>query len=236
LLHGWQPDLILTVGDNNYPSGSAETIDANIGQYYAAYIAPYQGNYGAGASENRFFPILGNHDIYTDGGQPFFDYFTLPGNERYYEFQRGPVHFFALNSDPSEVDGVGRSSTQAAWLRQGLADSTARWQIVYMHVPPYSSGIESDIAWMRWPFAEWGADLLLAGHEHFYERLDVDGIPLLINGIGGGAVYPFTEINPRSQVRFNADYGALLVTASEDHLTSEFYTRSGVLIDQLSLP
>ena len=61
----WGVDAIVTVGDNNYPDGAAATIDANIGQYYHAYIAPYQGTYGAGAEMNRFFPALGNHDWRT---------------------------------------------------------------------------------------------------------------------------------------------------------------------------
>ena len=54
LVHSWEPDIIITTGDNNYPSGSAETIDENIGQYYHDYISPYLGSYGAGAEENRF--------------------------------------------------------------------------------------------------------------------------------------------------------------------------------------
>ena len=71
LVHGWQPDIILTVGDDNYPSGAAGTIDANIGKYYHDYIQPYTGTYGPGADVNRFFPSLGNHDWYTQGAQPY---------------------------------------------------------------------------------------------------------------------------------------------------------------------
>src|SRR4051794_30681292 len=56
LVKSWSPDLILTIGDNNYPDGAASTIDDNIGQYYHAYIFPYQGAYGPGASVNKFFP------------------------------------------------------------------------------------------------------------------------------------------------------------------------------------
>ena len=140
LVLSWQPDFILTVGDNNYPSGEAETIDLNIGQYYHSYIAPYVGTYGAGAETNRFFPTLGNHDYYTDLAQPYFDYFTLPGNERYYDFTWGPLHFFLLNSNEYEPDGVGRSSAQAAWLKAQLSASTSAWQIVEFHHAPNPSG------------------------------------------------------------------------------------------------
>src|SRR4051794_30700245 len=50
LVKGWQPDYIVTVGDNNYPSGEATTIDANIGQYFASYIGGYSGKYGPGST------------------------------------------------------------------------------------------------------------------------------------------------------------------------------------------
>ncbi|HFB67857.1 MAG TPA: hypothetical protein ENJ66_02750, partial [Calditrichae bacterium] len=66
LIHSWNPDIIITLGDNNYPDGEASTIDQNIGKYFYDFISPYQGSYGAGADTNRFFPTLGNHDWRTD--------------------------------------------------------------------------------------------------------------------------------------------------------------------------
>jgi hypothetical protein len=231
LIRGWQPDFIITTGDNNYPSGAVDTIDANIGKYFHDYIFPYVGTYGSGADLNRFFPTLGNHDWYTAGAQPYLDYFTLPGNERYYDFARGPLHFFALDSDEHEPDGVNASSAQAAWLRQGLATSTSPWNIVYMHYPPYSSGSHGSTDGMQWEFAAWGADALLAGHDHLYERLLVDGIPYFTNGAGGGGLYNFVTILPESKFRYNANYGAMLVTASETELLFEFYSRVGDLVD-----
>lgn len=238
LIHSWSPDLILTVGDNNYPRGGAETIDANIGKYFHQYIFPYSGAYGPGAETNRFFPTLGNHDWMSRNAQPYLEYFTLPGNERYYEFVWPPVHFFALNSDEHEPDGVGVSSAQAQWLRERLASSVLPWQVVYFHHAPYSSGAHGSTLWMRWPFAAWGADAVLAGHDHIYERLLVDGIPYFINGLGGGGRYNLAVPLPESQVRFNDDYGAMLVTADERTMTFAFYTREGILIDsfQISRP
>ncbi len=231
LIHSWQPDIIITVGDDNYPSGAADTIDANIGKYYHDYIFPYIGTYGPGADVNRFFPTLGNHDWYTAGAQPYLDYFTLPGNERYYDFVWGPVHFFALDSDENEPDGFLAGSVQAAWLQQGLAVSTSPWNIVYMHYPPYSSGAHGSISWMQWPFAAWGADALLAGHDHLYERLLVDGIPYFIDGTGGGSLYNFGTPVPESQFRYNTNFGAMRVTASETAMLFEFFNRVGKLID-----
>lgn len=225
---GWEPDFIITTGDNNYDFGAAETIDQNIGQYYHIFIAPYIGSYGEGAGEdaedNRFFPTLGNHDWYTDDAQPYFDYFELPGNERYYTFTEGTVQFFALNSDYNEPDGFRSNSVQAEWLQDELADSTATWKLVYFHVAPYSSGHHGSNPVMRWPFADWGASAVLSGHDHIYERLEVDGIPYFVNGVGGGAIYALSTPLPKSEFRFNRNYGAMLVTATEMEITFEFYS------------
>jgi tartrate-resistant acid phosphatase type 5 len=236
LIHGWKPDFILTVGDNNYPDGAASTIDANIGKYYHDFIFPYVGSYGSGADINRFFPTLGNHDWHTTNAQPYLDYFTLPGNERYYEFTWGPVHFFALDSDENEPDGINEGSVQAAWLKKELAASTSPWNIVYTHFPPFSSGsMHGSTDWMQWPFASWGANAVLAGHDHLYERLLVDGIPYFTNGSGGGSLYNFGTPLPESQFRYNANYGAMRVTASGTELLFEFFSRVGDLKDSYKL-
>jgi len=189
LVASLQPDFIVTLGDNNYVLGGSDTIDANIGQYYHDYIFPYSGGYGGGADRNRFFPALGNHDWETAGAAPYLDYFALPGNERYYDVVQGDVHLYAIDSDPGEPDGVSADSPQAEWLRLGLAASTASWRIVYMHHPPFSSGYHGSNAYMQWPYAAWGADLVLAGHDHIYERLEEDGLTYVVNGLGGAALY-----------------------------------------------
>ena len=235
LIKSWEVDLIITTGDNNYPDGAAETIDENVGQYYHSYIAPYTGEYAQGADENRFFPTLGNHDWTAPGAQPYLDYFTLPGNERYYDFVREPVHFFAIDSDSREPDGVGRSSVQAQWLKEKLANSESIWKVVYMHQPPYSSSQDGSIAWAQWPYKEWGASIVLAGHSHVYERIEVNGFPYIINGLGGGPIYGFDEPISGSQVRFNADYGAMLVEATTELITFQFITRAGQVVDTYTL-
>lgn len=236
LVKGWDPDFVLTLGDNNYDVGDSTTIDQNIGQYYHAYIHNYKGRYGPSASTNRFFPTLGNHDYYTRNGEAYRDYFTLPGNGRYYDFVRGDVHFFALNSDPAEPDGTSAASAQARWLQAGLAASTARWNVVYLHHAPYSSGPHGSTAALQWPFRAWGASLVLAGHDHTYERLRVGGLPYIVDGLGGRSLYPAgPQRLPQSQAFFNADYGALLLDATPDSLALQFYTRRHVLVDAFVL-
>jgi tartrate-resistant acid phosphatase type 5 len=241
MIDRWGVDSIVTAGDNNYMDGAAETIDANIGQYYHAYIAPYYGSYGTGAgvsaSDNRFFPALGNHDWYTPDAQPYFDYFTLPGNERYYTVRRGPIEFFILNTDKNEPDGYAVDSAQAQWLRDQLAVSDAPWQIVVLHYPPYSSSARhgSDRT-VQWPFAAWGADAVIAGHDHLYERLQENGIPYFVNGAGGKDLYPFKPWSVSgSVVRYNQDYGAQLINATAQCVNLSFLSRSNQVIDSVTL-
>lgn len=236
LVNSWNVDYVLTTGDNNYPDGAASTIDANIGQYYQQYIGDYAGSYGPGAIQNRFFPAPGNHDWNPGTLQPYLDYFSLPGNERYYDIELGPVHLFALDSDPHEPDGRSATSTQAIWLQSQLSASAAPWKLITLHHPPYSSssvhGSEPDL---QWPFAAWGATAVLAGHDHTYERIHQDGIPYFVNGLGGRSIYNLGSPVPGSVVRYNLDYGAMRLEAADTCLNLSFYSRSGSLIDSLTL-
>ncbi len=234
LIDSWNVDFILTLGDNNYNYGAASTIDDNIGQFYSAYIAPYNGSYGSGGATNRFFPALGNHDWITNNAQPYLDYFTLPGNERYYTVTQGPVQIFVIDSDPNEPDGRAASSTQAQWLQNQLAASTAIWKLVTMHHPPYSSGAHGSDETMQWPYAAWGATAVLAGHDHTYERLQAGGIPYFVNGLGGRSIYTIGAPLPQSAFRYNGDYGAMRVFASDFCINYTFYNRAGQLIDSYS--
>jgi tartrate-resistant acid phosphatase type 5 len=236
LVKSWKPDLILTVGDNNYESGDASTIDQNIGQYYHEYIFPYAGSYGAGDSANQFFPTLGNHDWIAIGAAPYLSYFTLPGNERYYEFVRGPLHFFAIDSDPNEPDGNGVSSIQAQWLMRRLSVSTSVWNIVYFHHAPYSSGTRhGSYLPMRWPFRQWGATAVFSGHEHLFERLTEDSLPYFIVGNCGKDLYTFGTPITGSVARYNADFGAERIVATNDSIRFEFINRGGTVIDKYTI-
>lgn len=247
LVSSWDPDFVITTGDNNYPDGAASTIDDNIGKYYGQFIGNYQGSHGPGSPTNRFWPSLGNHDWHTiscNGGScsgAYFDYFTLPNNERYYEVDFGLVHLFAIDSDSNEPDGWNENSVQAGWLQDRLATSTSCYNMVYFHHAPYSSGRHGSSTTMQWPFSSWGADAVFSGHDHLYERLDVDGTPYFVNGAGGAGLYGFFNVGnlppeAESMVRYNDDYGAMLVTAGLSSITYQFYNADSELVDEYIVP
>jgi len=229
LIHRFAPQFIVTVGDNNYPNGSKLTWPDNVEKHYGDYIA-----------RRAFFPALGNHDWGYGGPNhtPYqvkvLDY--LPGNRRYYDLVRGPVHFFILDSNWQEPDGAAPDSKQARWLKERLSASTATWKVVILHHAPYSSGQHGPLERMQWPFAAWGADVVLAGHDHTYERIMRDGIVYIVNGLGGASRYRF-EHGPMegSVVRFNEDYGALFVWADGDQMRFEMHTLEHGVVDAFSL-
>lgn len=242
LVHSWTPDFVVTVGDNSYYTSSptatrtiTEAFDDNVGQYYHDFIYPYTGAYGPGATSNKFLPSMGNHDWSgSSNPHPYVDYFTLPNNERYYDLTQGPVQFFMIDSDNREPDGNAMTSTQGIWLQNRLAASTAPWKLVILHHAPYSSIVSTPA--LRWPYQQWGASAVLAGHIHSYERFDFDGFPYFVDGLGGDSITPanFNPI-PGSVVRYKGDYGAMLVEANATTITYQFFTRTGLLIDTYTM-
>ena len=232
LVNSWSVDFIITVGDNSYGSTS---IDNNIGKYYSDWIGNYNGSYGSGSSINKFFPSLGNHD-YIDGGglNAYLNYFTLPNNEEYYDFVWGDVHFFMIDSDPSQPDGILETSAQALWIKNKMSNSTIIWKIAVFHRPPYSSrGSYPDL---RWPFDLWGADAVFSGHKHNYERLIVDDLVYFVDGLGGKSKQGFYDPPlDESIIRYNADYGAMLVEATFSDIRFSFYNKLDSLIDSYEI-
>lgn len=173
----------------------------------------------------------------TASGAPYFNYFQLPSNERYYDFVNGDIHFFCLNSDLSEIDGCMDTSIQAAWLMNKLQTSPAKWKIVYTHHSPYSSdSLYGDHEHMQWQYKTWRADIVLTAHSHTYERFMIDSFSYIISGLGGHGKYDFDAIpEPGSLVRYNEKYGALQLKAQRDTLLFKFYTVDNELIDSLVL-
>lgn len=145
------------------------------------------------------------------------------------------MHFFVLDSDDSEPDGVTAESKQAIWLQKGLKDAKEQWKLVYFHHAPFSSGRQHGSAtWMQWPFKQWGATAVLSGHEHNYEHVVRDGFHYFVNGLGGDPIYndlPKTDSNKKpvdgSVFRYSAKHGAMLIEANDEKIAFHFVAISG---------
>ena len=241
LIAAMNVDFIVTTGDNGY--SSSNSIDDQIGSSYSDYIGDYTGSFGSGSDINSFFPALGNHDFDELGLNVYLDYFTLPGNERYYDYQMGPIHFFVLDSDDQEPDGRTSTSIQGQWLQAELAKSDSAINIVYFHHAAYSSAYHGSNTDMQWPFEEWGATAVLTGHDHTYERIVLDenndgtDLPYFVTGLGGSSIYDFDQPVDGSEVRYNDDYGTMLIQASDTTMTFEFWSiaNGGTLIDSYTI-
>ncbi len=176
-------DLMLHVGDIAYGSGTLAELES---QFFAEY-APILGNV-------PIFPTSGNHDYETQGGAPFRQVFALPENglpsgvERWYSFDWGDIHFVALDTERVEA-------TQTAWLENDLSRNLLPWTVVYLHRPPYSSGDHGSADGVRRAFtplfADYGVDVVFAGHDHDYERtVAIDGVTYIVTGGGGHGTRP----------------------------------------------
>jgi hypothetical protein len=239
LVKGWSPNGILALGDNNYETGSASTIDTNVGKYFADYIYPYLGSYDSTATENKFWPVLGNHDLDTDAGGPYTEYFPAPISQRFYDVVIGNVHVFAINSGINTagtlVETAGNTSTsiQAEYIRDKIIRSTAKWKLVILHHSPYTNGstYTPGLSQLRWPFESWGVDAVLSGHSHVYERIEKSGFPYYVVGTGGRALDTFIASPVDQKSGSVAAHGALKITATCKEISFEFINVEGTTVD-----
>ena len=147
-----------------------------------------------------FYPAAGNHEYHTLDAAPFRAVFALPGpaGEKWYSYDWGRVHFAALDTEADYA-------TQAAWLDADLAATTRPWKVLYFHKPPYSSGSHGSDRSLRAALApvleRHGVQLVLAGHDHDYERIAPQGgVQHVVTGGGGVGTRPvgtssFTELS-----------------------------------------
>jgi hypothetical protein len=234
LVKGWEPDFILTTGDNNYEYGEYATLSQNIGQFYCDYIynfdAPAQYRCEGRAFEdslNRFFPSPGNHDEKGPYDlEPYLNYFSLPGEEEFYTFTWGPVALYSISS-LSSAD----FEKQKGWLVEELGKSKKAFQIVYFHHAPFSPGRHGDTERMQWDFHQWGADVVVTGHDHIYARLThhgQGGLPYIVNGVGGKSLYYCDEDYNTEGVEVlsceDEYYGAIRCWADSTRMILEFYS------------
>ena len=142
-----------------------------------------------------------------------------------------------MDSDEHEPDGNKATSKQALWLKDSWRPPTSCYDLVYFHYPAYSSGDHGSDTDLRWPFETWGAEAVMSGHDHDYERFQVGGIPYFVNGLGAAGIYKFTKSAlPETKLRYDAKHGAMLITATATRITFEFWTYDGQKIDSWHRP
>ncbi|CAN5405101.1 hypothetical protein BH23VER1_BH23VER1_24780 [soil metagenome] len=247
MVEGWNPDLILALGDQYY--NTAVTQEQSIGYGYGSFVL--------GASDGstplfqspiqRFFPALGNHDANGTGtsvtGGPFPNFLRylvadpvrprlpfgsgmISDHEMFYDFRWGAAHFFVLDSDHA-LDEAASLELQRDWLRTALQRSDATWKFVILHHAPFAPSRPGDHPDLRWDFASWGASAIFSAHDHVYERLHHEGIPYFVSGLGGRSIYGFAGENPGSKVRYNRTYGAIRMTFDGSTANVEFVSVGG---------
>jgi len=223
LLLSVQPVAVLTLGDNQYQRGRLSD-----------FLQSYDSSWGRLKAITH--PTAGNHEYWTTNAAGYFKYFgpaAGPLGEGYYSFDLGRWHLIALNSNCHHVGGCDLGSRQELWLRDDLRRHQGKCTIAYWHHARFSSGIHGSnrayVAFWR-DLYESGADIVLAGHDHHYERFapqDPNGNPdhsrglrEFVIGTGGKGgyrgFYRFLPIggyrNSNSEVR-NADtFGILGLT------------------------
>jgi predicted phosphodiesterase len=215
-----RPRAVVSVGDNVYDDRGYQAL---VGDYYGPWVA-----------SANLLPAAGNHD-HEEGIAAFDSYFSYLDGRHVYSAGRAGMRFFVLDSTTA-LDSATSMTRQRAWLERSLRASKARWKVVVLHHPPYSSGDRHGSApEFQWPFAEWGADLVLSGHDHVYERIVADGMTYVVDGTGGKDLYGFDDPVAGSRTRFDADFGALFLTASDRTLAGEFWSAGGVRVDRFVL-
>jgi plastocyanin len=210
------PGTVFTVGDNVYPDGTAD-------QFKNCYDPTW------GRHKLRTRPTAGNHDYHVAGAGAYFDYFgeaAGPSGLGYYSYDVAGWHIIALNSQISSSAG----SVQEQWLRADLAAHPAVCTAAIFHYPRFSSGVQHGSNPGMQPFwqalYDYGADVVLNGHEHDYERFapqtptgvadSARGIREFVIGTGGAAEsgYTFGTPLPNSEVRATDAFGLLKLTLS----------------------
>lgn len=210
LLAGAPKAAVLTLGDHAYPDGSR-----------LAFAECYQPSWGRLTS--RVHPAPGNHDYVTPEASAYFDYFGAAAGARgkgWYSYQLGTWHVVALNSNCSVV-GCGPTSAQVRWLQSDLAHHRSRCTLAYWHHPRFSSGwhgSSDEVATLWATLDRAGADVVLNGHDHDYERFapqradgraSASGMREFVVGTGGGDLRAFAATAPNSQKRISGVHAVL---------------------------
>ncbi len=214
-------DFVLMLGDNIY--GSELPAD-----FKRKFEDPYKPLLDAGV---KFYAALGNHD---DPNQRFYKPFNM-GGQRYYNFKKGDAAFFALDSNYMDP-------AQLTWLDTQLSRSDAAWNICFFHHPLYTHarfhGADVDLRAVIEPiFQKDGVNVVLAGHQHVYERLNPQkGIYYFV--LGNAGELRFHDLRPSADTikGFDTDRAFMLVEIAGDEFYFQTISRTGETVDAAVLP
>jgi len=228
---------VATFGDNAYPKGT--TADFN---------RCYNPTWGQPFIKERTRPSPGNHEYETPGASGYFNYFGAAAgdpNEGYYSYDLGSWHVVSLNSNCSSVPGgCAAGSPQEQWLKADLAAHPNTCTLAYWHHPRFSSGFHGDETSVA-PFwdalYQAGADVVLNGHDHNYERFapqnpggqpdQTQGIREFVVGTGGAEFRSIEGIKPNSEFQIADTIGIIKMTLHPDSYDWQFVTASDPVAD-----
>ena len=222
--------FVLMAGDNIYEGPATED------DYRLKFEEPYQPLLDAGV---KFYAALGNHD---DTNEIFYKPFNMDGH-RYYTFVPPVdpltrwdtrVRFFAL-------DSTYLSFEQIRWFEKEVTESRAEWKIALLHHPLYTSGRYTLAARgirlaLESAFVNGGVDVGFSGHEHIYERSELQaGILYFITGGAGSLRAGDAAPSPQIARSYDQDYHFMLAEISDDGFFFQAINRVGVTVDAGSL-
>ncbi len=221
---------IFAAGDDAYESGTAAE--------FAGCYAPSWGRHKA-----RTRPVVGNHDYLTAGAAGYFGYFGAAAGdpaEGYYSFDLGAWHVVVLNSNCNEVGGCKADAPQGRWLTADLAAHPAACTLALWHHPRFTSaqsGIPPAMLPVWQSLYAAGADLVVNGHDHIYERFapqdpvgaadPARGIREIVVGTGGRSHDRLLTLRANSEARTATTYGVLKLTLHPTGYDWEFLPVAG---------
>jgi hypothetical protein len=233
---------VLTLGDSQYHVGALSDFEASFDPTW-------------GRVKPIIRPVVGNHEYGTAGARGYFDYFNGPGRQNgpagprakgYYSYNIGTWHLVALNSMCDQLDrgaaadGCAAGSPQERWLRADLAAHRKECTLAYWHSPRFNSGFRGnspagEAFWQA--LYQAGADLVLSGDAHNYERfapqdpagtLDpARGIRQFVVGTGGVFFTGWSSLKPNSEVRQNDTFGVLFMALRPGSYEWRFVPEAG---------
>jgi len=217
-------DFAVAAGDNIYPNGS--------GRYFAKHFEqPFAGLL---KERVRFHAVLGNHDV-REGRQDQCQYplFNM-GGRNYYTLKQGDglLDLFMLDSTDCDAAQIG-------WVEQQLKDSAARWKLVVLHHPLYSSGKKhgSDLFLrekLQPLFVRYGVNAVFSGHDHIYERtIPQQGILYFVTGAGGETRRGGVNLkSPFRAASYDEDNHFMLIEAEHERISFQAISETGRIIDR----